>query len=124
MRPVSAAIPAPTGRMRTVVGVVVVVVVAAGIVLRFPPHSALWLDEALTVDRARLPLSQIAGSVKHDGAPPLYYYLLHFWMEVFGQSDAATRSLSGVIGVLTLPVAWLAGNRFGGRLVGWTTLVL
>ena len=54
--------------------------VAAGVVLRFLTHSALWLDEALTVDRARLPVSQIAGSVKQDGAPPLYYYLLHFWM--------------------------------------------
>jgi mannosyltransferase len=129
MRPMSGAPPVltgriPTGRIRTVVGIVVVAVVALGIILRFYTHSALWLDEALTVDRARLPLSQIAGSVKKDGAPPLYYYLLHFWMQVFGQSDEATRALSGVIGVLTLPVAWLAGNRFGGRAVGWTTLIL
>jgi mannosyltransferase len=110
--------------MRTVVGVAVFVVVAVGVVLRFYVHSGLWLDEALTVDRARLPLSQIANSVKHDGAPPLYYYLLHFWMQLFGESDVATRSLSGVIGVLSLPVAWLAGNRFGGRVVAWTTVVL
>jgi mannosyltransferase len=124
MRPMSEALPVLPGRFRTVVGIAVVAVVALGIVLRFFTHSGLWLDEALTVDRARLPVSQIAGSVKHDGAPPLYYYLLHFWMRVFGQSDVATRSLSGVIGVVTLPVAWLAGNRFGGRVVGWTTMVL
>jgi mannosyltransferase len=110
--------------MRTVVGVAVFVVVAAGVVLRFSTHSALWLDEALTVDRARLPLSKIAGSVKQDGAPPLYYYLLHFWMQIFGESNLATRSLSGVIGVVSLPVAWLAGNRLGGRVVAWTTVVL
>jgi mannosyltransferase len=124
MRPMLEAPPVLTGRMRTVVGAAVVIVVAIGLVLRFFTHSALWLDEALTVDRARLPISQIAGSVKHDGAPPLYYYLLHFWMGLFGQSNLATRSLSGVIGVLTLPVAWLAGNRFGGRVVAWITLVL
>jgi mannosyltransferase len=124
MRPMSEAFPVPRGRMRTVVGLAVAVVVAAGVVLRFTTHSALWLDEALTVDRARLPISQIADSVKHDGAPPLYYYLLHFWMRLFGQSNFATRSLSGVIGVITLPVAWLAGNRFGGRVVAWTTVVL
>jgi mannosyltransferase len=124
MRPMSEALPVLTGRIRTVVGIAVVAVVALGIILRFYTHSALWLDEALTVNRSRLPISQIAGSVKQDGAPPLYYYLLHFWMRLFGQSDEATRSLSGVIGVLTLPVAWLAGNRFGGRVVAWTTLVL
>jgi hypothetical protein len=122
----SEALPLPvlTGRWRTVVGLAVVAVVGLGIFLRFYTHSALWLDEALTVDRARLPVSQIASSVKQDGAPPLYYYLLHFWMRAFGQSDLATRSLSGVIGVISLPVAWLAGNRFGGRVVAWTTLVL
>jgi len=124
MRPMSEALPVVPGRLRTVVGIAVVVVVALGVVLRFTTHSALWLDEALTVDRARLPVSQIAGSVKQDGAPPLYYYLLHFWMRLFGQSDLATRSLSGVIGVITLPVAWLAGNRLGGRTVAWATLVL
>jgi hypothetical protein len=110
--------------MRTVAGLAVVVVIGFGIILRFSTHSALWLDEALTVDRARLPISKIAGSVKQDGAPPLFYYLLHFWMRVFGQSNLAARSLSGVIGVVSLPVAWLAGNRFGGRTVAWTTVVL
>jgi mannosyltransferase len=122
--PVPEALPPLNGRLRTVVGLAVMVVVVVGIILRFLTHSALWLDEALTVDRARLPLGQIAGSVKHDGAPPLYYYLLHFWMKVFGQSNLGTRSLSGVIGVISLPVAWLAGNRFGGRAVAWTTVVL
>jgi hypothetical protein len=117
-------VPALTGRLRTVAGIGVAVVVAAGIFLRFYTHSALWLDEALTVDRARLPIGAIAGSVKQDGAPPLYYYMLHYWMQLLGQSDLAVRSLSGVIGVATLPVAWLAGRRFGGRAVAWTTVVL
>ena len=64
------------------------------------------------------------NALKHDGAPPLYYYLLHFWIGLFGQSNDAVRALSGVIAVLTLPVAWLCGKRFGGRAVAWTMLVL
>ena len=105
-------------------GVGVVLVVTAGLVLRFWTRSALWLDEALTVDIARLPLHDIPNALKHDGAPPLYYVLLHFWIVLFGQSNVAVRSLSGLVGVATLPVAWLCGRRFGGRAVAWTTLVL
>jgi mannosyltransferase len=117
-------VPALSSRGRTVVAVGLAVVVAAGIFLRFYTHSAEWLDEALTVNRAQLPFGKIAGSVKQDGSPPLYYYLLHFWMEIFGKGNLATRSLSGVIGVITLPVAWCAGNRLGGRTVAWTSLAL
>jgi len=112
------------GRARILAGVAVALIVATGIFLRFFTHSALWLDEALTVDRSALPLGKIAASVKQDGAPPLFYYLLHYWMDLFGQSDLATRSLSGVIGVATLPVAWLAARQFAGRVAAWVTLVL
>jgi mannosyltransferase len=117
-------VPALSGRTRLVVGVIVGLVVAAGLLLRFWTRSGLWLDEALTVDIARLPLHEIPNALKHDGAPPLYYYLLHFWIDLFGQSDDAVRSLSGVIAVVTLPVGWLCGKRFGGRSVAWTMLVL
>ena len=92
-------------------------VVAAGLLLRFWTRSGLWLDEALTVDIARLPLHEIPNALKHDGAPPLYYYLLHFWIALFGQSDQAVRSLSGLIAVLTLPVALVVrqASRGPGR---------
>ncbi len=124
MRPMSEEVPALTGRTRVVAGIAVGAVVAAGLLLRFWTRSGLWLDEALTVNIARLPLHDIPDALKHDGAPPLYYYLLHFWIALFGQSNAAVRSLSGVIAAITLPVAWLCGRRLGGRAVAWTMLVL
>lgn len=112
------------GRWRQAAAVVVVVVVLAGLVLRFWTRSAMWLDEALTVDIARLPLHDLPSYLRRDGAPPLYYALLHFWMEVFGTSDLGARSLSGVISVVTLPLAWLAARRFAGRTVAWVVLLL
>ena len=101
-----------------------VAVVAAGVLLRFWTRSDLWLDEALTVNISRLPLSQIPGALKHDGSPPLYYFVLHVWMRVFGTSDGAVRALSGAFGVISLPLAFLAGRRVAGRTVGWTALAL
>ncbi len=100
------------------------VAIVAGVGLRFWTPSSLWLDETISVNIARLPLSKIPGALSHDGAPPLYYVLLHFWMRLFGQGDTAVRALSGVISVITLPVFWLAGRRLGGRTVAWVTFFL
>jgi hypothetical protein len=112
------------GRWLTVVAVGMGLALAAGLVLRFWTRSALWLDEALTVNIARLPLSHLHAALRRDGAPPLYYVLLHFWMQIFGTSDGAVRALSGVLSVLTLPMVWVAGRRFGGRTVAWVATLL
>ncbi len=102
----------------------IAVLVVIGIVLRFWTRSDMWLDEALTVNISNLPLSQLHGALTRDGAPPLYYFLLHFWMKVFGTSDLGARSLSGVISVATIPFVWIAGNRLGGRTVAASVTVL
>jgi mannosyltransferase len=118
---------APTVRRVPLTRVAVIgagLIVAIGIFLRFWTVSDLWLDEALTVNIAKLPLQQIPGALRHDGAPPLYYVLLHVWMLVFGQSDVAARALSGVVSVTALPFAWMAGRRLGGRRCAWATLLL
>jgi hypothetical protein len=88
-------------------------VVLVGVVLRFAARSELWLDEALTVNIAKLPLGDLRDALRHDGAPPLYYALLHGWMKVFGSGNEAVRALSGVFSVATLPLAWFAGRRLG-----------
>lgn len=104
------------------VAVLTVLAAVAGIVLRFTTRSGLWLDEALSVNIAELPLGEIAGALRQDGHPPLYYYLLHLWIRVVGDTDLAVRSLSGLLAVLALPLAYLAGRRIGGRLLGAVAL--
>ena len=42
---------------------------------------------------------------------------------MFGSSDEGVRSLSGVLSVATLPIAWLIGRRFAGRAGAWILLV-
>ncbi len=98
--------------------------VVVGVGLRFWAPTPLWLDEALSVNIARLPVSQIPRALAHDGAPPLYYVLLHVWMLVFGQGDVAVRALSGLVSIAALPFFWVAGYRLGGRTVAWITFFL
>ena len=103
---------------------VVGIAVAAGVALRAAATSDLWVDEALTVNIAKLPVHGIFEALRHDGHPPLYYLLLHGWMSVFGQSDNAVRALSGLFSVATLPLIWLMGWRVGGRRCAVAALVL
>ncbi len=121
-----AAPPVEAGRpsLSRVEAVVVGLAVVAGLVLRFWTRSHLWLDEALSVDIARLPLTDIGSALRQDGHPPLYYYLLHEWMRVFGQGDTAVRALSGLFGLATLPLGWFAGRRAGGPRTAWAFVVL
>jgi mannosyltransferase len=105
-------------------GVAIAVVVAAGIAARFVARSHLWLDEALSVNIAALPVSHIPEALRHDGSPPLYYVVLHYWIDLFGSGTIAVRALSGVCSAACLPLAWRVGRRVGGHTVATAFLVL
>lgn len=116
--------PPPERWPRWLDGLALAAVVAAGLILRFTTKSPLWLDEALSANIARLPVGDIPEALRHDGHPPLYYLLLHGWMEVFGEGDVAVRALSGIFGVALLPLMWIAGRRLGGRRAAVAALAL
>lgn len=100
------------------------VAVAIGIVTRFVTRSSLWLDEALSVNLASLPLGELSEALRHDGHPPFYYVLLHGWITLFGSGDVAVRSLSGLIGLATLPLVWILARRKGGPTLGWVAVAV
>lgn len=80
----------------------------------------LWLDETITVNIARLPLTGLGpdslyGGLRQDGAPPLYYLLLRAWTEVFGTGTVAVRMLSVALTGVALLLAGRVGARLSGR---------
>jgi mannosyltransferase len=83
-----------------------------------------WIDEALTTGISSHPLSAIPGVLRHDGSPPLFYLLLHFWITAFGASESATHSLSLLFGLLTVPVGMWAGWSLFGRRAGVIAAIL
>ncbi len=78
----------------------------------------IWWDEARNIDVASRPLVAIAGAPELDIHPPLYFYLLHFWMALLGRSEFAVRSLSAFFGLLSAPLLYVLGRRAGGRPAG------
>ena len=84
-------------------------------------RTRYWVDEALTVGIASHSIPSIPGVLVRDGSPPLYYLLLAVWTRVFGTSEIATHSLSLLVAVATVPVAFWVGGRLFGRRAAWFT---
>jgi uncharacterized membrane protein len=81
--------------------------IVAGTVLRFAGigRLSIWFDEGYTAWLVSHSPGEILRLVRADTAPPLYYLLLRYWIDLFGTSAAALRSLSAVLSVLALIVA-------------------
>jgi mannosyltransferase len=83
--------------------------------------KSLWLDEAASVNYTSS-LSTLGNVISggKQGYPNmgLYYVLLYFWQQIFGSGEIALRSLSVLLGGLSVPVMVLLGTRLFGRPTG------
>ena len=114
---------APTGWTAT--AALLVGLVAVSLFVRTRALDAtFWIDEGLSVGIASFPFLEIPEVLRQDGSPPLYYLLLHLWMDAFGSSEEATHALSVVFALLAVPVAFWAGRTLFGPRTGWTAAAL
>lgn len=111
---------------RRVILLTLAAVVIAGAALRLTRlrSESLWLDEAYSVYTARLPLGDIIPEISRDVHPPLYYYLLHYWMNLFGKSEFMVRLLSVVFGVGAIILVYKVATLLFDRLTGLFTAIL
>jgi len=93
------------------------VILALAFLLRFYrlDGQSLWADEGTSVALALRSLPQIARDASHDIHPPLYYFLLHYWVILFGTTEVAVRSLSVVFGTLLIAVTYALGRQILNR---------
>ena len=96
-------------------------IVVVGAMIRFygMTTQSLWFDELWSVhfSRPELPLAGIIAKYAGDFHPLLYPLLLHWWMNLFGCTDIAARSLSIIAGIAGIPaMAWLGYRIDGPRL--------
>ncbi|MEM9419224.1 MAG: glycosyltransferase family 39 protein [Planctomycetota bacterium] len=85
------------------------VVVLVGAALRFYRIGVLplWRDEGATLRFARRTFGELWGPLAVlETNPPLYYSVQRVWL-VFGESESAIRSLSAVLGVISIGLTYL-----------------
>ena len=87
-------------------------------------QAPLWHDEAYTFLAAATSPMQIVELLKRDSGPPLYYFLLHVWIAVFGESEPALRLLSTLISVALVGGIYWAGQRLYSTEIGLMAALL
>lgn len=80
-------------------------------------HQPLWLDEALTVQRAHLGLNGLVADSFANRHMPTYFLLLK-WVSFFGAGDAWLRVPSALFGAMSTGMVFLVTRRLGSRLAG------
>jgi mannosyltransferase len=81
-------------------------------------------DEAFSLIISGKSLTQIVEATVGDVHPPLYYFLLHGWLEIFGNSPAGARVLSVAFGMLTVWIAFELGKLLLGNKRAWLPALL
>jgi uncharacterized membrane protein len=108
------------GRRITKYGIALLAIVLLGLALRVYHLTAesFWWDEVYSAVTSRQALPGIVSAASADVHPPLYYFLLHYWEDLFGTSDFAVRSLSVLFGVSAIPMIYVLGRRLFDEEVG------
>ena len=87
-----------------------ILLLALGVRLIGISTESFWVDEAASWVFSRMPLAELWGNTAFEPHPPLYYTILKFWSWVFGNSEAALRSLSTLVNLVTVFLVFHIGR--------------
>ncbi len=103
-----------------------VVLLAVAAVLRCTSlgDRQLFRDEAASWLLSSYPLSTLLDHAQFEAYPPLYPIVLSGWIALFGDGEAALRTLSVLAGLATLAVVWIWARDAMGRTLAGVALAL
>jgi len=96
----------------------------AGLYLRIDNlgKESLWMDEAYSLMFARESVIDIIktniSTIECISNPPLYYIILHFFIQLFGESETALRTASVIFGFLSIIMIYKIGELLFNKDVG------
>ncbi len=101
-----------------------ILLVALGLRLFEAGSREIFYDDAFSFFLAKQNLGQIVQGTAADTMPPLYYFLLHFWMKL-GESIFVLRLLGVVLSLGMVAVVFDLGRRLADTAAGlWAALIV
>jgi len=95
----------------------------AAITLANAPRASIWFDEAFSAYIVQFSFWDIARYTASDVHPPMYYWALKIWSDLFGTTEIAYRSLSILFGAAAATVAFFLSRKLFGRKVAWLSFI-
>ena len=93
--------------------------------LRLLLARGIWVDEAISIHQAHMPLGAMLQDLRRtDNHPPLYFLLLWGAVRVGGYSELAVRAPSIIAGTALIPALYLAGRDLFDRRTGLVAAAL
>jgi len=84
-------------------------------------QECLWIDEVSSIDQALRPLSELFCGFLRG---PAYYFLLRFWIKLFGLSEFSLRLPSAIFGIASVYLTYRVGKIIFNRFVGQISALL
>jgi 4-amino-4-deoxy-L-arabinose transferase-like glycosyltransferase len=77
----------------------------------------VWWDEGLAIWAVRLGWGRMTMWTAADVHPPIYFWLLHAWVQFAGEGEFAARFISLICGMATVAATYPLGRALFGRRV-------
>ena len=90
-------------------------------------HAAFWYDEACSWATAicDFPYGIMNNLLNVDlQHTPLYFFLLHFWIKLFGDSEFAIRFLSFLFGIASLPLVYVVARKLSSKILAFVSMAV
>lgn len=100
------------------IGILVVFCVNLLLKLLYLDARDVAMDEPFSIWWAGHSVPEIFAMLKTENNPPLHFLLLHYWIQLFGNSAFAVRFLSALFSALTAALIFLTGAQFFNRATG------
>ena len=86
-------------------------------------NAAIWFDEAFSSYLIQFSYADVARYTATDVHPPLYYWVLKAWTELFGTAEFGLRTLSILFAAAAIIVTFFLARRLFGRKVAIVSLL-
>ena len=76
-------------------------------------NYSYWFDELFSIDLSSYDLAALHYQILLDVHPPLYPFILKYWLLLFGSTESDTRAFSWLCAMLSLYLFWRYSKKFG-----------